>query len=177
MGFYLGFPLTAVLFMFSVYVTIHGRGKGELVGYYMEGFSKALIVARMLILIGINTSLWLSSGCIAGIIHYGAQFILPNFFLPICFLLCAGLSFMLGSAFATTATMGIITYQSAQPTQAYLQLRTSLPSSPGPSLLPEESSATSALSSLPPAALTWQLSLTPSPAALIWHLLEPATRL
>lgn len=110
MGFYLGFPLTAVLFMFSVYVTIHGRGKGELVGYYMEGFSKALIVARMLILIGINTSLWLSSGCIAGIIHYGAQFILPNFFLPICFLLCAGLSFMLGSAFATTATMGIITY-------------------------------------------------------------------
>ena len=35
MGFYLGFPLTAVLFMFSVYVTIHGRGKGELVGYYM----------------------------------------------------------------------------------------------------------------------------------------------
>lgn len=109
-GFYLGFPLTAVLLMFSLYVIRHGKSKESLTDYYKEGCSKALIVARILILIGMNTSLWLSSGCIAGIIHYGAQFILPNFFLPTCFLLCAALSFMLGSAFATTATMGIITY-------------------------------------------------------------------
>ena len=109
-GVHLGIPLSAVLVLFSVFVLKHGKSTKDLRAYIKGGCIKAAIVARILIMIGINTSLWLSSGCIAGIIHYGAQFIAPQLFLPMTFLLCASLSFMLGSAFATTATMGIIMY-------------------------------------------------------------------
>lgn len=110
LGIHLGIPLTVVLALFSAFILKHGKSAEELRMYIKEGCIKAAIVARILVMIGVNTSLWLSSGCIAGIIHYGSQFIAPDFFLLMCFLLCAMLSFMLGSAFATTATMGIIMY-------------------------------------------------------------------
>lgn len=59
-------------------------------------------------LIGILTSLWRASGTIAFIVVHSATAIHGVTVLPLTFLLCAGMSILTGSSFASMATMGTI---------------------------------------------------------------------
>ncbi|QTB92051.1 sodium:proton antiporter [Bifidobacterium saguini] len=60
------------------------------------------------VLIGLLTSLWRASGTIAYIVAHAASVIHPITVIPLSFLLCAGMSVLTGSSFASAATMGTI---------------------------------------------------------------------
>ena len=58
--------------------------------------------------IGAVTASWRASGTIGMIIAYGAKLINPKMFVPACFWLSAGVSMLLGTAFGTAGTVGLI---------------------------------------------------------------------
>lgn len=60
-------------------------------------------------LIGMLTGVWRASGTIAYIITLASDFIEPSIFILIAFLLNCAVSFLLGTSFGTSATMGVIT--------------------------------------------------------------------
>lgn len=110
MKIYIGYALTAVLIMFCGVCLKRKKTLKDLREYFDEGIKKGLIVSRVLVFIAVNTSLWMASGCIATLLFYSTKAISPSLFLPICFLICGAFSLLLGSAFATAATIGVIVY-------------------------------------------------------------------
>lgn len=85
-----GFPLKDVLYM------------------ALKGGRKSLLVIRVFILIGAITAVWRASGTVAFIVYYGIELMNPQLFLLSAFLLCAIVSFLLGTAFGTVGTIGIV---------------------------------------------------------------------
>ena len=69
---------------------------------------KSLIVVTVIALIGVITGLWRASGTIAYCIVRGVELVTPNLFLAVCFLLCAALSYVLGTSYGVSSTMGVI---------------------------------------------------------------------
>lgn len=69
---------------------------------------KLLGIIVIFVLIGGITAIWRSGGTIAFFIYYGVQFIRPKIFVLVAFLLCALLSFVLGTSFGVVGTAGII---------------------------------------------------------------------
>ncbi len=69
---------------------------------------KTMIVLRILFLIGLLTGLWRSCGTIAFCIYYGIRAISPPFFVLLAFLLCALLSYALGTSFGVASTAGVV---------------------------------------------------------------------
>lgn len=107
---FIGVPLTLVLFLF-VWASIRKKTPiPEIKAQIVSGGKTSLSILWMLLLIAVNTASWLSSGCIAALIQYGFIVLKPAVFLPASFLLCAGVSYLLGSAFATASTIGIVLY-------------------------------------------------------------------
>ena len=68
----------------------------------------ALVVIPVLLIIGTVTGLWRSSGTIACLLYHGLRSISPTWFVLMAFLLSAGMSFLLGSAFGVASTAGIV---------------------------------------------------------------------
>ena len=69
---------------------------------------KSLIVVTVIALIGVITGLWRMSGTIAYCIVKGVEMVTPRLFLVIAFLLCAALSYVLGTSYGVSSTMGVI---------------------------------------------------------------------
>ncbi len=65
-------------------------------------------VVLTFLLIGILTASWRASGSIAYIVYYASKLCNSRMMLLLDFLLCAGISFLTGTSFGTTATMGVI---------------------------------------------------------------------
>ena len=65
-------------------------------------------VAGILVIIGIITALWRSSGTIMVIVYYGIQIISPASFLMITFVISCLLSYALGTSFGVAGTVGVI---------------------------------------------------------------------
>ncbi len=91
---------------------ILGRKKGfshrALWSMAWEKCKKSLIVVTVIAMIGIITGTWRMSGTIAGCIVWGVSLITPQLFLLIAFLLCAAMSYILGTSFGVCSTMGVI---------------------------------------------------------------------
>lgn len=60
------------------------------------------------VLIGVLTSLWRASGTIAFIVAHSTAVIHAATVIPLSFLLCSAMSVLVGSSFASAATMGTI---------------------------------------------------------------------
>ncbi len=73
-----------------------------------EKCRKSLIVVTVIALIGVITGLWRASGTIAYCIVKGVELVTPRLFLAVCFLLCAALSYVLGTSYGVSSTMGVI---------------------------------------------------------------------
>ena len=69
---------------------------------------KSLIVVTIIALIGVITGLWRASGTIAYCVVKGVELVTPNLFLTVSFLLCAALSYVLGTSYGVSSTMGVI---------------------------------------------------------------------
>ena len=69
---------------------------------------KSLIVVTVIALIGVITGLWRASGTIAYCVVRGVELVTPRLFLVVSFLLCAALSYVLGTSYGVSSTMGVI---------------------------------------------------------------------
>ena len=85
-----GFPLRQVLSMSA------------------QGLKTVSTILITFLLIGVLTALWRAGGTIPAIVCYCADLIHPRVFILLTFLLCCLVSFLTGTAFGTSATMGAI---------------------------------------------------------------------
>ena len=74
----------------------------------LRGVWKIRGILITFVLIGTMTALWRAAGTLPVVVCYAAGFIRPSVFLLMTFLLNCAVSVLTGSAFATSATMGVI---------------------------------------------------------------------
>ena len=69
---------------------------------------KSLIVVKIIALIGVITGVWRCGGTIACCIVWGVGLVTPKLFLLLAFLLCAAFSYVLGTSYGVSSTLGVI---------------------------------------------------------------------
>lgn len=69
---------------------------------------KSLIVVRIIVLIGVITGVWRCGGTIASCIVWGVGLVTPRLFLLMAFFLCAAFSYVLGTSYGVSSTLGVI---------------------------------------------------------------------
>lgn len=107
-----GFSLLYALTFGLVLFLLHGRRRGfswrELFRMALAGIKTVRTILIAFVLIGMMTALWRSAGTIPVLVCYAAALIRPAVFVLMTFLLNCLLSFLMGSSFGTSATMGVI---------------------------------------------------------------------
>ena len=108
-----GLPLLGALAIGFCLFFGYGLHKGfsfrQVAGMAWQGVLSVKTIFLVFLLIGMLTALWRASGTIGYIIALAVQFIRPSVFLLLTFWLNCAVSFLLGTAFGTAATMGVIT--------------------------------------------------------------------
>lgn len=94
--------------LFFTYALYKDFSLSEVLTMFKKGVLKVKNVVFTLLIIGILTAVWRGSGTIAFIIYYASKLIMPNIFILITFFLCSIVSFLIGTAFGTAATIGTI---------------------------------------------------------------------
>ncbi|HLR02876.1 MAG TPA: Na+/H+ antiporter NhaC [Virgibacillus sp.] len=79
----------------------------EVENMMVQGVSRALPAAFILMIIGTIIGTWIASGVIPTIIYYGLAIIHPSIFVPVVALITGIVSVTLGSSFTSMATIGI----------------------------------------------------------------------
>ena len=85
-----------------------GHSLKEMLVFSGRGIRTVKNVVLTFLLIGILTASWRASGSIGYIVYYASKLCSPSVMLLLDFLLCALISFLTGTSFGTTATMGVI---------------------------------------------------------------------
>ena len=93
---------------FSAVALKRGFSLEDVLRMILSSTRRSFIVLRVLLLIGLVTALWRTSGTIAFFVYYGVQLITPHFFVLIAFVLSAVLSYALGTSFGVAGTAGVI---------------------------------------------------------------------
>lgn len=102
------FALTFGLMIFSFYAAELGHSPRKIFDMWSAGIRPVKTVLITLLLIGIVTAYWRAAGVIPAIIFYTADFFSPAIILLMTFWLCGLISTLIGTAFGTAATMGVI---------------------------------------------------------------------
>ena len=102
------FALMFGLALFSFYACEQGHTPRKIFDMWKAGVRPVKTVLITLLLIGIITAYWRAAGVIPAIIFYTADFFTPVIILPMTFWLCGLVSTLIGTAFGTAATMGVI---------------------------------------------------------------------
>ena len=108
------YPLLFGLIAFTVIAMRRGYQLPMLLRMMYAGSKKALLVVKIFIFIGAITAVWRACGTIPFIVYHGVAWINPAYFLPSAFLLSCFVSFLLGTAFGTVGTIGVILMVLAQ---------------------------------------------------------------
>jgi len=93
-------------------VVLHGSGihiKRSL-KWVLEGILDAKEVYGLIILIGLNVSMWIASGIVPTLIYFGFDIIYGVNFLPVAFVISGILAFFLGTGLGTISTIGIVLF-------------------------------------------------------------------
>lgn len=105
-------PLLGALFLgfllFSGYALLQGHTPARILAMAWSSIWKVRLLFIVFMLIGMLTGAWRASGTIAYLVSLFSQMIHPAGFLPLAFLANCAVSFLLGSSFATAATMGVV---------------------------------------------------------------------
>ena len=102
------YALSFGLLLFSVYARRSGFSWTEILRMAFRGVWKIRSILITFLLIGTMTALWRAAGTLPVVVCYAAGLIRPSVFLLMTFLLNCAVSVLTGSAFATSATMGVI---------------------------------------------------------------------
>lgn len=100
--------LAAGYVLFALFALKKGFSLKQVLSMSMEGIKTVSTILFTFLLIGVLTALWRAGGTIAAIVSYSAGIIRPEVFILLTFLLCCLVSFLTGTAFGTSATMGAI---------------------------------------------------------------------
>lgn len=102
------FALVFGLIIFSLYASAQGHTPRKILEMWKAGVRPVKPVLITLLLIGIITAYWRAAGVIPAIIFYTADFFSPSIILAATFWLCGLISTLIGTAFGSAATMGVI---------------------------------------------------------------------
>lgn len=105
---YVLYPMLGGVVIFSAYALIKGYSFKEVLQMILSGIKTAKNVLFALVLVGMMTALWRSSGTIPAIVSYSAKLIQPSIFILVAFLLNCLVGFLTGTSLGTSATMGVI---------------------------------------------------------------------
>lgn len=106
--------LAAGFFLFFGYGILTGHAPSKMGRAAISGVLKIRMILQIFILIGLLTALWREAGTIPAITYYAAAYARPGIMVLMCFLLNCLISFLTGSSFASSATMGVITMSMAR---------------------------------------------------------------
>ena len=95
--------------LFCLYGLIRRFTVIQLIKMSINGLVTVKNILILFILIGMLTALWRTSGTIPVIVSYSIKFLSPSIFILMTFILNCIVSFLIGTAFGTAATMGVIT--------------------------------------------------------------------
>lgn len=107
-GIYIGYPLLGSLLLFSYTATRLGHSPRQVGRMLLGGAKKSLPVIRILLYIGAITAVWMASGTVAALVHRSIGWVTPSMFVLWAFWISLGMSYLLGTAFGTTGTVGVI---------------------------------------------------------------------
>ncbi len=107
-GWSVSWALAGGLAVFWAYGLWRGFSHRELWGMAWAKCQKSLIVVRIIALIGVITGLWRCGGVIACCIVWGVRLVTPRLFLVLAFILCAAFSYILGTSYGVSSTLGVI---------------------------------------------------------------------
>ena len=102
------YALAAGLIIFSAYAKFRKHTFKSILKMIFDGIKTSKNILINFLLIGLLTASWRESGTIAFIICSASEFINPQVFVMMTFLLNALVSFLMGTSFGTSATMGVI---------------------------------------------------------------------
>lgn len=94
-----------LLFFYGIYKK---HSVSEMLSLAFSGVKTVRNILFNFVLIGIITAVWRAGGTIPYIVYHATKVCDPSAMVLICFLLCALISFLTGTAFGTSATMGVI---------------------------------------------------------------------
>lgn len=100
-GFLISIIITSILIM------KRGYDIKQLLSMIIKGLSECKTLYLLIILIGANISVWLSSGVVPTMIYYGFKYINGINFLFASFMITSIISFFMGTALGTLSTIGI----------------------------------------------------------------------
>ena len=103
--------LYALIFGYALFFSfglIRGKTWQEMLLYSFHGILSVKNILIIFVLIGSITAVWRACGTIAFIVYYASLFALPQVMVLISFLLCCFISFLMGTAFGSAATIGVI---------------------------------------------------------------------
>lgn len=104
---FIAYPLLAALALLIVALLRRGFAFSALMRMAWTGAKQAIPVVYILLLIGVLTAVWMAAGTVPALVYYGTQLISPRFFILWAFVLCSGLSVLIGTSFGTVGTIGV----------------------------------------------------------------------
>ena len=102
------YPLFVGLLLLMFVALRRGFQFKDVFNMALKGGKKSLLIIRIFILIGAITAVWRASGTVAFIVYHGIELMNPRYFIVYAFILCSIVSFLLGTAFGTVGTIGIV---------------------------------------------------------------------
>lgn len=102
------YPLFIGLLLLMLVAVRRGFKLKEVSNMSIKGGKKSLLIIRIFILIGAITAIWRASGTVGFIVYYGIELMNPKYFIVYAFILSGIVSYLLGTAFGTVGTIGIV---------------------------------------------------------------------
>ncbi len=102
------YGLLAGMFVFMAAAVCSGFSLRSVLKMMWAGIRESFIVVGVMLLIGTMTGIWRGSGTIQQMVIYGTELIRPKFFILFAFLLPMGVSYLIGTSFGTSATIGVV---------------------------------------------------------------------
>ena len=93
---------------FVVAGTLKGFRCTEVLNMAWKSVLETVVVVEIWLMIGLLTGLWRASGTITFFVYYGILLIKPPLFIIMAFVMCCVLSYVLGTSFAVSGTLGIM---------------------------------------------------------------------
>ena len=107
-GIYIGYSILLSFIIFVIIAFRMGYSKKDIMISALNGGKGSFVVLRIFMLIGLVTASWLVSGTIPAIVYYAMKIMNPRFFVVFAFLTTSLVSYMLGTSFGTSSTIGIV---------------------------------------------------------------------
>ena len=102
------YGLMAGMFAFMAAAIHSGHSLMSVLQMMWHGIRESFIVVGVLLIIGAMTGIWRGSGTIQQLVVYGTELIHPRLFILFAFLLPAAVSYLIGTSFGTSASIGVV---------------------------------------------------------------------